>query len=93
MSNRQAGAFAKLNRHIAVIGVALATLSLPTVSFALGTDDERNACTPDVFRLCNEEIPNVDGIIACLKSKKAQLSTPCKLVFDRDPSRSQRASK
>ena len=93
MSDHQGRAFAKLNRRIAVIGVALAVISLPTAGFALGTDAERDACTPDVFRLCNEQIPNVDGIIACLKSKKAQLSTPCKTVFDREPSRSQRASR
>jgi hypothetical protein len=63
---------------ILVIGVA----SYSTSGMALGTADERSACTPDVFRLCGSEIPNVTKIVACLKEKKAQLSPACKTVFN-----------
>jgi hypothetical protein len=52
-----------------------------TSSFALGTADQRAACTPDVFRLCSSEIPNVDRIVACLVQQKANLSKPCQAVF------------
>jgi hypothetical protein len=62
---------------ILVIGVA----SYATSSLAVGTADERAACTPDVFRLCGSEIPNVTKIVACLKEKKAQLSPACKTVM------------
>jgi hypothetical protein len=62
--------------------LALALVSYSTSSFALGTAEEREACTPDVFRLCSSEIPNVDKIIACMKTKKSQLSPKCKAVFN-----------
>jgi hypothetical protein len=67
-------------RHALV--VALAATLHATASFALGTDEQRAACTPDVFRLCSSAIPNVDQIIACLKQKKASLSVGCQAVFN-----------
>jgi hypothetical protein len=63
-----------------VIGLALS--SYATASFALGTAEQRVACTPDVFRLCSSEIPNVEHIISCMKAKKAGLSQACRSVFD-----------
>jgi hypothetical protein len=65
--------------------LALGLLSYSTASIALGTAEERAACTPDVFRLCGSEIPNVTQIIACLKAKKAQLSPGCKTAFNPPP--------
>jgi len=53
-----------------------------TSSNALGTSEERAACTPDVFRLCSSAIPNVSVIIACMKAKKSELSPGCRAVFD-----------
>jgi hypothetical protein len=47
-----------------------------------GTEQQRVACTPDVFRLCSWEIPNVDRIIACLRREKSQLSASCRQVFE-----------
>jgi hypothetical protein len=66
--------------HPVVVGVALAPFWAGT-SFALGTNDQRVACAPDVFRLCSSEIPNVDHIVACMNAKKASLSAACKAVF------------
>ncbi len=43
---------------------------------------ERVACTPDVFRLCSAEAPNVDHILACLKREKARLSQVCRAAID-----------
>jgi hypothetical protein len=62
--------------------LALGLVSYSTSSFALGTADERAACTPDVFRLCSSEIPNVTKIIACMKAKKSQLSPKCRAAFN-----------
>jgi hypothetical protein len=53
-----------------------------TASNALGTAEERAACTPDVFRLCSSEITNVTAIIACMKAKKSQLSPACRAAFN-----------
>lgn len=92
MSNQQANSLADLSKGIAVVGIAIWAISLPTASFALGTAEERNACTGDVFRLCSSEIPNVDRIVACLKSKKASLSSACRSVFERPAPTSARTS-
>ena len=49
-----------------------------------GTDQQRVACTPDVFRLCSSEIPDVDRIVACLRREKSQLSAGCRQVLETD---------
>ena len=63
------------------VAVALTLVSPSTPSFALGTAEQRAACTPDAFRLCSSEIPNVDRIVACMKRQKANLSSACRAVF------------
>ncbi|MGH6846245.1 MAG: hypothetical protein ACREC0_02050 [Methylocella sp.] len=63
-----------------VAGLALS--SYATATFALGTAEQRIACTPDVFRLCSSEIPNVGHIIACMMTKKASLSQACRAAID-----------
>jgi hypothetical protein len=72
--------------RLAVI-ISLAISLHSTSGFALGTDDQRAACTPDVFRLCGSEIPNVDRIVACLKKEKPNLSKDCRAVFSARPVR------
>lgn len=61
---------------------ALALTLCSTAGLALGTDEQRAACTPDVFRLCSAQIPNVDAIVACLKRQKTNLSPGCQAVFN-----------
>jgi hypothetical protein len=66
------------------------------VSFALpnptraeeyrGTFEQQLACTPDVFRLCNSEIPDVNRIVACLRQNTALLGDSCKAVFEAENS-------
>ena len=51
-------------------------------AFALGTPEQRRACTPDVYRLCAGEIPNARAITACLRRQKASLSPACAAVFE-----------
>ena len=46
-----------------------------------GTPEARKACTPDVYRLCAGDIPNVRAITACLRRQKASLSAECAAVF------------
>jgi hypothetical protein len=59
----------------------LSLMASPAPSVGQGTPEERQACTPDVFRLCSIFIPDADQITACLKDKTAELSDPCKLVI------------
>ncbi len=46
-----------------------------------GTIEQQMACTPDVWRLCSDQIPDVNRITACLQQNTPQLSTACRAVF------------
>ena len=61
--------------------IAVAAIVHSTTSFALGTEEQRAACTPDVFRLCASQIPNIDAIVNCLKTNKKNLSAGCQAAF------------
>jgi hypothetical protein len=52
-----------------------------------GTQQQQMACTPDVFRLCWSEIPDVSRIVACLVREKPRLSDGCRAVFETTASR------
>ena len=52
------------------------------------TAEERAACMPDVFRLCSSAVPNVKGVIACMKRERPRLSPACAQVFDARVARS-----
>ena len=73
---------AKLVRLAAVAAGLMLTLLSAGSAFALGTPEQRKACTPDVYRLCAGEIPNVSAITACLRRNKASLSDACRVVFE-----------
>jgi hypothetical protein len=51
-----------------------------------GTMEQQMACTPDVFRLCGAQIPDVNRIVGCLRQNTAQLSGPCRAVFESNDS-------
>jgi hypothetical protein len=55
----------------------------PVVAIAQdqGTSDERQACEPDVNRLCSEFIPDRSKIILCLNQKVRQLNPSCRSVI------------
>jgi hypothetical protein len=68
-------------RAAVFVAAGLALASSANASFTV-TTAQRIACTPDVFRLCSSEIPNVSHIIACMLAKKASLSPACRTVVD-----------
>jgi hypothetical protein len=47
-----------------------------------GTWEQQMACTPDVWRLCGEQIPDVNRIVACLQRNTPNLSSACRAVFE-----------
>jgi hypothetical protein len=57
----------------------------PTAAFAgfKPTAEERSDCMGDALSLCSFAIPNTDRIVACLASKKSQLSSSCRAHFDK----------
>ncbi|MDE5441496.1 hypothetical protein GWG65_08530 [Bradyrhizobium sp. CSA207] len=68
------------------LGVALAIGGIVAQSAASaqeyrGTMEQQMACTPDVWRLCSDQIPDVNRIVACLQQNTPQLSSGCRAVF------------
>jgi hypothetical protein len=84
MRARFARSWARTNRaHLAGAAAMLLALSAShSASAALATPEQRKACTPDVYRLCPGEIPNVRAITNCLRRQKASLSDACRAVFE-----------
>lgn len=63
-----------------VLAAWLMTFTAPG-SAEVATAEQRAACTPDAFRLCSSEIPNIPAITACMKKNFSNLSPACKAVF------------
>ena len=62
-------------------GAALAQTYDPDRVASQGDQKAREACTPDVMRLCNDYVPDIPQIVACLKSQRLNLSPACGEVF------------
>jgi hypothetical protein len=73
------GRISKVTSGAAALAIALIAFS--SSSFAVGTAQERAACTPDALRLCGAEIPNIPRIVACLRANKSNLSKPCQAAL------------
>jgi hypothetical protein len=70
-------------RIFALVGIAAAVGGTSALAQEYrGTMEQQMACTPDVFRLCGAEIPDVNRITACLRSNTPVLSAPCRAVFE-----------
>jgi hypothetical protein len=70
-----------------VLGLAVAVSGIGAAAPASsqeyrGTWEQQMACTPDVWRLCGEQIPDVSRIVACLRQNTPQLSSSCRAVFE-----------
>jgi hypothetical protein len=77
-----------LTRIIRQAGLALAVAAsfsaiTSTASFAFSAEAQQ-MCTGDAFRLCSSEIPNIPAITSCMVKNRANLSTGCKAVMDRE---------
>jgi hypothetical protein len=68
---------------VAVIGFLVGMIPAAPFAEPVPTAEERSACTSDAFRLCVALIPNQSAVIACLKSKRSQLSPTCRQLFNR----------
>jgi Cysteine rich repeat len=68
-----------------VIGGGLATHDAVLAQDYRGTQEQQMACTPDVWRLCSSQIPDVGRIVACLRANTPQLSDGCRAVFAGPP--------
>jgi len=78
---RRFAALGSRTRQASTLGLFLSLLAAGS-AHAAGTPEQRRACTPDVYRLCPGEIPDVRAITACLRRQKASLSEACRLAFE-----------
>jgi hypothetical protein len=67
---------------VLALAVSLSALST-SQSFAFSAEAQQ-MCTSDAFRLCSSEIPNIPKITACMMKHRADLSSGCRSVMDRD---------
>ncbi len=67
-----------------VLGFAVSFSAMASTSGFAFSSEARQMCTGDAFRLCSSEIPNIPAITACMIKNKANLSTGCRSVMDRD---------
>ena len=63
-------------------GLLLVAFTSASAAAELATPEQKRACTPDVYRLCAGEIPNVRAITTCLRRQRANLSEACRAVFE-----------
>ena len=74
-----------IRRTATALAVTLALVASSTASFAgmrdQGTAEQRAACTPDVLRLCATSLYSVNAIMACMATKKDQISTRCRVAL------------
>ena len=59
----------------------LALLSAPAFPGDRGSMEDQIACTPDVYRLCSQYIPDEGAITSCLRQHLPTLSAGCHKVF------------
>jgi hypothetical protein len=69
-----------LSLVVAIAGTGL--VSSASAQEYRGTWEQQMACTPDVWRLCGSEVPDVGRIVACLRQNTPQLSNGCRAVFE-----------
>ncbi len=46
------------------------------------TPEERQACTDDAFRICQQAIPDQDRVFACLVANSSALSPLCRRALE-----------
>jgi hypothetical protein len=85
MEPKMTASFNQTIRRAAVVLAFAASFSAlsSTSSFAFSAEAQ-SMCTGDAFRLCSSEIPNVPKITACMIKQRANLSSGCRTVLDRD---------
>ena len=62
----------------AALFLPLAAIAGINPAAAQGTPEQRQACTPEVFRLCNQFVPDAARITACLERNRTRLVPECR---------------
>jgi hypothetical protein len=67
-----------------VLGFALSLSALTSTQSFAYTEEARQQCTGDAFKLCSAEIPNVSAVTTCMMKHRAQLSPGCRSAMDKE---------
>jgi hypothetical protein len=51
---------------------------MPAAAQVRDSPEARQACTPEVFRLCNDFVPDAGKITACLQRNRVRLVPECR---------------
>jgi hypothetical protein len=71
-------------RKLIALGFVLAGIAFAApASVQAYSDEERQACEQDAFRLCNHAIPDQDRVKACLIANMSKLTPACRRMFRR----------
>ena len=74
----------KLRQAGLILAIAFTVSAVSTSqSFAFSSEAQAQ-CTGDAFKLCSSEIPNIPTITACMIKHKAELSSGCRSVMDKE---------
>ena len=67
-----------------VLAFALTVSAGSTTESSAYSAEAQAMCTGDAFKFCSPEIPNIPAITACMFKHKAELSTGCRAVMDKE---------
>ena len=67
----------------------LLTIASTTFAWAeaRGTKSQQDACQADVFKVCNDAVPDEKQIVECLNRNLSKLSFKCQLLVEPDPAK------
>jgi hypothetical protein len=87
-----------MRAHRIALGLAISIAGSVALQSSAWTEEYRGtfaqqlACTPDVWRLCGDQVPDVSRIVACLRQNTPQLSGACRAVFESNASTPQQSA-
>ena len=72
----------RTQRIVLALALSIAATGAASSQEYRGTWEQQMACTPDVWRLCGEHIPDTGRIVSCLRQNTPNLSSGCRAVFE-----------
>ena len=81
----------KPHRLAFAFAIAIPAIGLSTSPGLAFSSEAQQMCTGDAMRLCSNEIPDVPRITACMHRKRAQISSGCRAVMDREVAAARKA--
>src|SRR5690349_24121057 len=75
----------QMQRFVLACALSIAATGAAWSQQYRGTAEQQMACTPDVWRLCSDQVPDVNRIVACLQQNAPRLSPGCRAAFQTGP--------